>query len=170
MKYKANPQIIHAYAFFERVWSRSHSAEDLRALHSASNRYHSAIIKAKKGLQLYYYLFWSNLILVNFGILGLVKKFLHRTAVSINLGFPGNLSGGYLWYWPCSAFSSHFDFVSGQLHIIHQRNSLFDFTTQLFKNVSRHQVAQLLNFYKHYQSAPFYIFVHCHLISYQFVI
>ena len=32
----------------ERVWSRTHSAQDLGAFHSASNHYHSAIIKAER--------------------------------------------------------------------------------------------------------------------------
>ena len=32
----------------ERVWSQSHSAEDLKTFRSATNRYHAAIIKAKR--------------------------------------------------------------------------------------------------------------------------
>jgi len=31
----------------ERIWSRTHSFEDLKNLHSATNHYHAAIIKAK---------------------------------------------------------------------------------------------------------------------------
>jgi len=32
----------------ERIWSRTHSFEDLKNLHSATNHYHVAIIKAKR--------------------------------------------------------------------------------------------------------------------------
>jgi hypothetical protein len=33
---------------FERTWSRTHLSDDLRSLRSATNRYHAAIIKAKR--------------------------------------------------------------------------------------------------------------------------
>jgi hypothetical protein len=32
----------------ERIWSRTRSSDDLRSLRSATNRYHAAIIKAKR--------------------------------------------------------------------------------------------------------------------------
>ena len=37
-----------AKRLLERVWSQSHSAEDLKFFRSATNRYHAAIIKAKR--------------------------------------------------------------------------------------------------------------------------
>ena len=61
----------------------------------------------------------------------------HFLSTLICTHLAGLLSEGYLWYWPCLAFSSHFHFVSAHLHIIQQRNFLFVFTTQVFnKNES----------------------------------
>ena len=53
----------------------------------------------------------------------------------LNLYSPGLLSAGYLWFWPCLAFSSHFYFVSAHHHIIHQCNFLFVFSLLLHNNL-----------------------------------
>jgi hypothetical protein len=34
--------------FLQKIWANSHSAFDLQRLHSAKNKYHAAIIKAKR--------------------------------------------------------------------------------------------------------------------------
>ena len=36
----------------ERVWSKSHSSDDLKLLRSAANHYHAAVIKAKRNFNL----------------------------------------------------------------------------------------------------------------------
>lgn len=36
----------------ERAWSKSHSSEDLKLLRSATNRYHAAVIKAKRNFNI----------------------------------------------------------------------------------------------------------------------
>jgi len=41
-------KLKQAKRHLERVWSRSHSTEDLKSFHSATNHYHAAIIKAKR--------------------------------------------------------------------------------------------------------------------------
>jgi len=50
----------------ERIWSRTHSFEDLKNLRSATNHYHAAIIKAKQPIILLSF-HPALLILVNFG-------------------------------------------------------------------------------------------------------
>lgn len=90
----------------ERVWSRSHSAEDLRALRSASNHYHSAIIKAKRDY---------NCSLISSSrtnprqLWKTVNKFLHRTAVSV-LPSSNSLS---------SLSQSFATFFSDKIHKLH---------------------------------------------------
>jgi hypothetical protein len=90
----------------ERVWSRSHSAEDLKILRSASNRYHSAIIKAKRDYN-------STLISSSRTnprqLWNTVNKLLHHTSVSI---LPSSNSN--------SALSQSFaTFFSDKIHKLH---------------------------------------------------
>ena len=96
----------------ERVWFRSHSAEDLRALHTASNQYHSAIIKAKKHYN-------STLISSSQKnprkLWNTVNKFLHRTVVPV-LPTSNSLS---------SLSQSFATFFSDKIHKLHT-NLLLD--------------------------------------------
>jgi len=60
----------------ERIWSRTHSSEDLKNLHSSTDHYHAAIVNAKRTyiyIGLYTLLLFDPvlLILVNFGKISL---------------------------------------------------------------------------------------------------
>ena len=90
----------------ERVWSRSHSAEDLKTLRSTTNLYHSAIIKAKRDY---------NSTLISSArtnprqLWNTVNNLLHRTSTSI---LPTSDSLG-------SLSQSFATFFSDKIHKLH---------------------------------------------------
>ena len=90
----------------ERVWSKSHSIEDLKLLRTASNHYHAAIIKAKR-------VYNSTLIASSLTnprqLWNNVNKMLHRTSSPV---LPSYDSEG-------SLSQSFATFFSGKIHKLH---------------------------------------------------
>jgi Reverse transcriptase (RNA-dependent DNA polymerase) len=88
----------------ERPWSKSHSSEDLKLLRSATNRYHAAVIKAKRNF---------NISLISSQVTNprqlwkTVNKLLHRT---LPLVLPSSLS---------SLSQSFATFFSDKIHKVH---------------------------------------------------
>ena len=65
----------------------------------------------------------------------------------------------------CLAFSSHFHFVSAHLHIIHQCNFLFVFTTQVFKNKLSLSCSTFISTINQLHSILLFIVTSSHTIS-----
>jgi len=59
--------LTRLYELSERIWSHTQSFEDPKNLRSATNRYHAAIIKAKRTYIILLSFHPAPLILVNFG-------------------------------------------------------------------------------------------------------
>jgi hypothetical protein len=64
----------------ERVWSRSHSSDDLKNFRSATNLYHTAIIKADNSSLISH---WTNFLILNpskteFLVIGLPQQLYKR--------------------------------------------------------------------------------------------
>ena len=71
----------------ERVWSRSHSSDDLKNFRSATNLYHAAIIKADNSSLISH---WTNFLTLNpskteFLVIGLPQQLYMRNTPTIHL-------------------------------------------------------------------------------------
>ena len=95
----------------ERVWSKSHSIEDLKLLRTASNHYHAAIIKAKR-------VYNSTLIASSLTnprqLWNNVNKMLHRTSSPVlpSYDYVGSLSQSFATFFSDKIHKLHTGLLS----------------------------------------------------------
>ena len=112
-----HPKPANHWFTLERVWSKSHSVEDLELLRTASNHYHAAIIKAKRvynSTLIAYSLtnprqLWNN-----------VNSMLHRTSSPVLPSYDsiciGSLSQSFATFFSDKIHKLHTDLLSNHSH------------------------------------------------------
>jgi len=111
-------KLKQAKRHLERVWSRSHSTEDLKSFHSATNHYHAAIIKAKRNYN-------SSLISSSRTnprqLWKTVNKLLHRTSAPTlpSSNSLSNLAQSFATFFSDKIHKLHTTLLSNRIPVFH---------------------------------------------------
>ena len=129
----------------QRVWSRTHSAFDLQCLRSATNKYHAAIIKAKR-------IFYASTISSNLSsprqLWRSVNKLLHHGSAHAlpNSSDPSSLANSFASFFSSKIHKLHIDLLSNSSRLSpHIPSAHIPPHFDVFHPVSFDEVRKLIN-------------------------